>query len=361
MALLEQLKALVEPSPGETRVLLPALQDNEGEHELRWSSFQVTWSVGGVQKRKWAFRDPKQPVVAASFAWFDSEPSSSPSMSMSGESLSSSSKPRSSTTFGLFTLMRDMPFKSNDAQRFNSRTFTICIFLRDTGRIYTPDGTEFTINLPFQVRKVWPMQPVGLMLQSLPSYSDDPSLSFSSIPKSATFSLSSPYDELRPVQRLLPSTSYLPTNTSQSTALSPNEDVVFISPSSHSSNSPNPPLVAAVNSSLGTLLIYRYSELSRSEELAHTSSVAAADPAIEESLPTKATSPLRTSGRLAEKRRISQTRNELSMTLDRMAIDGSPGVDTIMEEGWEGGPTTTSSSTRYTLELLFSTALNAPE
>lgn len=250
--------------------------------------------------------------------------------------------------------MRDMHFKSIEAKP--SRTFTICIFLRDIGHIYTTDGTEFTVNLPLSVQRIWPMQPVGLIIQSLPPISDSALFGLPSSLPPTTFSLVSPYDELRPVI-VLPLT---PPSSSQKAneTLQPDERIIYISPTFVSTNRPNPNLLATVSPSRGALVIYRYSEQGFDEEgadgVAEESKPNPTAAGVSSSGPVQTSASTRTSGRLAGKRRVSQSRNELSVTMDRMVIDSS-GMETITEGSGR------SAVGGAILEQLYSVSLDSRE
>ena len=42
----------------------------------------------------------------------------------------------------------------------------VFIFLRSIGKMYLMNGIDYTFSLPFIVRKVWPVSPHGVMMQS---------------------------------------------------------------------------------------------------------------------------------------------------------------------------------------------------
>lgn len=260
--LLDEIKGLVEPSARETHSLSPATESN-GENELRWSSSSVVWSVGGVQKRKWSFTAHTQPVVAASFAWFNirharinMDPQGSGASRLQGTSLSSS-------TFGPFTLMRDAGLHSKsqaDSKLNQSPALCICILHRDIGHIYSHDGLEFTIHLPFTVEKLWPLSPVGLILRVsgtsiLPDQlaSDSPS----STPRH--YSLVTPFDEMRPVvERLMAGDSSPQSSTCDLSPLASDERIIHVSRGLHDNAKSAPFLVVTVSTMRMRLRVLRY-------------------------------------------------------------------------------------------------------
>lgn len=259
MTLLGELSTLVEPSLNENYLVVPAVNSNEGENELRWCPSLVTWSVGGIQKRKWTFKSQKQPVLAACFAWFNVQ-TTNQSRNGAGGTLALRTSLRFPSTFGPFTVLREGQVHAPDLTAC-APTLCICICLRDIGRIFTHDGLEFIVNLPFAVEKIWPLNPVGLILQaSLPSNTSvigDSSPPFS-LPY---FTLITPHGELRPIVHgpTLPlANGPHPSGPNAMLPLDSSEIITYVSSYSEVESQGSPPFIVAVNRIQKRLRIFYY-------------------------------------------------------------------------------------------------------
>lgn len=293
MSLLEQIQLLVDPPSGDTRIVVPELSDEEGEHELRWSGSSVVWSVGGVQRRKWAFEDPNHPVSTACFAYF--------AINQPGSSNGSSAHSRSPATFGPFALLQDLRFETQDTRP--TPVLTICAVLRDTAHLFTHDGLEFIINLPFPVESLWPLAPFGLLMRTTES-----SPSF--------YSLVRPYDELRPVLSSVDSIeTLLPSHTT----------ILHVAAAHPRSPIPAPPLIITADVIHKRIVISRYT----SKDPNYTLQLA--EPLSPSTAPLSPLSPLQRREHLEQRRRRSHSRTELSLTLDKMALESGsePGLATL--------------------------------
>ncbi|KAG6853861.1 hypothetical protein C0991_000622 [Blastosporella zonata] len=76
------------------------------------------------------------------------------------------------------------------------RVSAVFIFLRSIGRIFVKDGHEFTFALPFIVRKAWPLSPHGVMIQRVlePSEFEEAELTGDAV-LPTIFSVTSPFSE----------------------------------------------------------------------------------------------------------------------------------------------------------------------
>lgn len=312
MSLLEHIQSLVDPPKGDTRVVTSSLSNDEGEHGLRWSSSQVTWSVGGVQRRKWAFTDPNsQAVTTACFAHFDINPPSSSSGSQKATGA------KSAETFGPFALLQDSHLQEgiSASKKKSGVVLTICIILGDTAHLYTVEGLEFIVNLGATIHSIWPLRPVGLLLRSQPS---PDALSLFDSP--CLYSLTRPYDELRPVLQTLlsppasPFSPRAPSLNPEYHLFSTSSTILYVGHSSPHVLIPTLPLVIAVDTARKRLGLFRSS--TRDYQITHESSAPSSVP-----LPV-----YQKREQIEQKRRKSQSRNELSVTLDRMALEGSSGI-----------------------------------
>lgn len=263
MTLLAELETLVEPAPEENCIIISAANPNEGENELRWCPSLVTWSVGGIQRRKWAFKSHKQPVLAACFAWFDLRHTRRPRDGGAGGNPVMRTSLRLPSTFGPFALLREGQIPDPQERTIAScaSTLCICICLRDVGHIFTHDGLEFIVNLPFAVEKIWPLNPVGLILKaSLPL---NPT-GIAPFPFSASyFTLVTPHNELRPIvlgHALPHSNGLTPYHQSfnDMPSLDASETIIYVSSYAEVESQGCPPLVVAFSRIQKRLRIFYY-------------------------------------------------------------------------------------------------------
>jgi anaphase-promoting complex subunit 1 len=137
--------------------------------ELTWDSERVIISFGGVIHRQWSFAHEGQPVQWACKGWLEMAGTLATPRNTShytSEIHAGPSQPQSDPTqrpiFG--------PFKRAEQQRTRqvepeSRARATFVFLRSIGKIYLENGLEYTFNLPFIVRRAWPIFPYGVMIQ----------------------------------------------------------------------------------------------------------------------------------------------------------------------------------------------------
>ncbi|KAG8883968.1 Anaphase-promoting complex subunit 1 [Tulasnella sp. 332] len=184
----------------------------EGEEELFWKGRTVTWSIGGVQKRKWVFdTEGKDEVLWACWASFDSEnfspmygpkpnkPSAVSSFQRNVYNAAPTQDEDSLATFGHFSKLRP-PTTLESAyiwSRFNvkaakSLTRCLCIFLTGFAMIYTKDGgAEYVANMPFHVQRAWGIPTGGVLLERAIAADE---LDGDLLP--TLFTLSGPYEEV---------------------------------------------------------------------------------------------------------------------------------------------------------------------
>lgn len=141
-----------------------------GEEELSWDTYSVSWTVGGVMRKRWSFREDDQPVQWACIGWFDQPgatvSASSPRPAHYTDGYQDHTSPMAEfsdrPTFGPFTRAQQDRKREEEP---GSRARAIFIFLRSIGRVFLMDGMDYTFYIPFIVRRAWPLSPHGVMMQ----------------------------------------------------------------------------------------------------------------------------------------------------------------------------------------------------
>ncbi|PCH43928.1 hypothetical protein WOLCODRAFT_104419 [Wolfiporia cocos MD-104 SS10] len=146
--------------------------DTNGEEELSWNTYNVVYTVGGVMRKKWGFKEGGQPVQWACIGWFD-QPSAITSASSLRpahytyeyhEKSTPVADSSSRQTFGPFASAQQEQKRDQEPA---TRVRAIFIFLRSIGKVYLLNGIDYTFHLPFIVRRSWPMYPHGVMIQRI--------------------------------------------------------------------------------------------------------------------------------------------------------------------------------------------------
>ncbi|KAG9014914.1 Anaphase-promoting complex subunit 1 [Tulasnella sp. 427] len=186
-----------------------------GEEELFWHDRTVIWSVGGVQRRKWVFEtEKKDQVLWACWATFPGEKFSVRGIGTTWRAPAPSRRWKHATssahdddyisTFGRYSEIRPMtslesewerrqPPGGNGAQQKLPTQLVrcICIFLTSFVMIYTKDGgTEYAANLPFHVKRAWPVSEGGIVMERIVAADE---VEGDLLP--TVFTLAGPYDE----------------------------------------------------------------------------------------------------------------------------------------------------------------------
>ncbi|KAJ7046863.1 hypothetical protein C8F04DRAFT_1023816 [Mycena alexandri] len=166
------------------------------EEQITWDLSTVVWSSGGFIRKKWTFTQEEQHVQYATLGWLEQNGSDTPQTSAaSSSSISSYSPPSPSErpTFG--------PFARHQQNRRPQRNKTmrvpaVFIFLRSIGKIFLKNGLDYTFSIPFVVRKAWPLYPHGVMIQRSVEASEPEEAALTGEPLLPTiFSLTSPFSE----------------------------------------------------------------------------------------------------------------------------------------------------------------------
>ncbi|KAI0829732.1 hypothetical protein BC628DRAFT_1408561 [Trametes gibbosa] len=144
------------------------------------------------------------------------------------------------------------------------RTRGVFIFLRGMAKIYLMSGLEHTLNLPFIVRKAWPVEPCGLFIQRVvESWELEENKQSGAEPLTTIFTLTSPFAEpsvigitdgirggfeAQPLQMK-------PDYAAGQASLPPDERILWVTPPA---DDRAPSLVVTLNVDLNRLSIWRY-------------------------------------------------------------------------------------------------------
>ena len=138
------------------------------ETEITWNAHTVVLSSGGVIQKQWNFDGEGQPVQWACVGLYqltapmDSRSARSAARYTSDKDGVSPTDDSSKSTFGLFTLAQREQEREIERAALCPAVF---VFLRSIGKIFLFNGIEYTLSLPFIVRKAWALYPHGVMIQ----------------------------------------------------------------------------------------------------------------------------------------------------------------------------------------------------
>lgn len=138
------------------------------DRELTWNANTVILSHGGVIRRRWTFDQEGETIQWACLGVLEQVETQNPRDASASASTSTISSPQSGKspserpTFGPFTRAQAA---SQIASNHATLVPAIFIFLRSVGRIILQNGVEYSLSLPFIVRKAWPLFPHGVMIQ----------------------------------------------------------------------------------------------------------------------------------------------------------------------------------------------------
>lgn len=168
-----------------------------GEELLAWDTHTVSLSQGGVLKKKWSFTDPVQWACIGAFIQPSQATSSTPSTPAYYREDPSEKlpdiEPDTKPTFGPYSQSRMEKKREEDPE---VRTRGVFIFLRGMAKIYLMNGLEHTLNLPFIVRRAWPVQPCGLFIQRVvESWELEENKQSGAEPLTTIFTLTTPFAE----------------------------------------------------------------------------------------------------------------------------------------------------------------------
>jgi anaphase-promoting complex subunit 1 len=353
-----------------------SVETDGGDYELEWDADTVTWKIGGIKRKTWKFDEDAvgkaEYVTTACFAWMDvndiktSAGSGSAKAPSASKPTTSTSSPKSSTFAPFAQLRFNQPSSSSTpflgpkttASTKRSRSSIgplysrcICIFLRHIGRIFTLDGYDYTINVPFAVQSAHPLLPVGILLHATLSDHDPtlPSLYTLTGPfaefKAMGFatSIEGPVDTAPPGFPLLgPKPKIQP---SKKHSIGWDETLLYVSPNGQCQDTREDSIIVTLDQSFCTLKVWRYVYVKTDTAPKPLRRKGAKAKAAAQTLGvgvTPLSAPPKSSKRKVAQtfddpplapddiffmsphtRHGSQTRNELSVTLDRMALGGT--------------------------------------
>ncbi|CDO76020.1 hypothetical protein BN946_scf184665.g12 [Trametes cinnabarina] len=168
-----------------------------GEELLAWDTYTVTLTQGDVLRKKWSFDEPVQwaciGVLIQPSQLFSSTPSTPAYYREDPTEKLPDVEQDSTPTFGPYSRTR-MEKKREASPEVRVRG--VFIFLRGLAKIYLSNGLEHTLNLPFIVRKAWPVEPCGLFIQRVvESWELEENKQSGAEPLTTIFTLTSPFAE----------------------------------------------------------------------------------------------------------------------------------------------------------------------
>ncbi|KAH8830535.1 hypothetical protein DL96DRAFT_1668350 [Flagelloscypha sp. PMI_526] len=167
------------------------------DDEITWDQETVIVSTGGVIRKIWTFTDEQEPVQYACYGVIEENWRKQFHLPKPEPFVPSPDKPNERATFGPFTRAN---MNKNDAIDRKYPNTAVFVFLRRTGKVYLRNGLEYTFNLPFIVRRAWPIYPLGVLLQRvIEPYEVEEAAASGEEPLPSIFSLISPFAEALPV------------------------------------------------------------------------------------------------------------------------------------------------------------------
>lgn len=168
--------------------------------ELSWNSCCVLLSAGAVIYRKWTLEEEDQDIQWACKGLLELTAGITDGLNPSFSSISSEEVEASSSNSSAFSRFAESTKARQRAITPPKRVPAIYVFLRSLGRIFTETGEEYTFNLPFLVRRAWPLRPHGVLIQREISEFEEKESARTGEPLLPTlFSLHDPFAELKVV------------------------------------------------------------------------------------------------------------------------------------------------------------------
>lgn len=230
--LLRALRQITTSQRGSSIDTHISIAANGAEEELAWSRTRVAVSVGGTVVRQWDLGEEDEEVQFACHGHLEyilhaSPPTNAASdaANVTAHGSAESISALDARTFGPFSRMARL-----DAARSSLRTSTssesvnvraLFVFLRTTARIFLDNGIDYVVNLPFIVKRAWPMFPRGVIIERAASFRhpDGPRL----------FALTDALGEILPVGKAdTLSRNALPGHRDLNTMLPPQERILDI-------------------------------------------------------------------------------------------------------------------------------------
>ncbi|KAM0747870.1 hypothetical protein T439DRAFT_305034 [Meredithblackwellia eburnea MCA 4105] len=282
---------------GSNRVITPFAPRKPTELEqLTWTTKRVIWSKGSTPFRTFSFEQYHQPILQALFVDFNVPVSSpgtatqQPVASTSAVKLEDSSSSIGGPTFGPFH-PAPVPAWTEDPlplpihptspvpQPRRKKEKHLVILLRDMGFVYpTESGGSGSFMLPFRVRRAWAMSQAGLLLERAEEGNEDPEADSPGM-MPTLYSLDGPAEELKVVSEVNGISGIRPTPTTNNALELVAEDtpptlsgpptpiqdlsdrIIFISNTNSSF-----PIIVTSNPLTGKFSIWAYANVPTSEE-----------------------------------------------------------------------------------------------
>jgi anaphase-promoting complex subunit 1 len=323
------------------------------EIEITWNAHTVVLSSGGVMQKQWNFDKEGQPIQWACVGLYqlttpmDSRSSHSAARYTSDNDGTPSSYDSHKSTFGLFTLAQQ------EQEREIERTAlcpAVFVFLRSIGKIFLLNGIEYTFSLPFIVRKAWALYPHGVMIQRVldPTEVEEAELTGdTTLP--TIFSVTSPFSEAASVgltagilggfDLVANTLKDEDENTTRPLKSVPaTETVVWVS---HRGPDASDDVLVTVDVEKHQLSIWRYvyikpkdTPLPLGRSNTHNRNLSRKRASMSAPLPgSRRQSAIAASSQWSAPntdRRTSLTRNDLSVTMDRMVLGGRMDVEAAL-------------------------------
>ncbi|KAJ3503489.1 hypothetical protein NLJ89_g8410 [Agrocybe chaxingu] len=175
---------------------------NSNKRELVWNMHHAVLSSGGVMVKRWSFEQEGEHIQYACIGELEQViiPHSHSAASVhsaanytKGDSNSSTATEQGRPIFSSFIQAKREPEK---IEMYTAKVPAVFVFLRSICKIYLEDGVDYTFSLPFIVRKAWPAEPSGVMVQRVldPAELKDAEATGEDV-LSTIFSVTSPFTE----------------------------------------------------------------------------------------------------------------------------------------------------------------------
>ncbi|KAH8084916.1 hypothetical protein BXZ70DRAFT_995193 [Cristinia sonorae] len=174
--LLKTIRAAVRGSRAHSDTAITSVTEPNAitgtEDELSWNAHHVVLCSGGIIRRRWDFQSENQPVQWACFGYLEHPHSVYVTPTIRTDQQTddfqdhefqipdSTQRP----TFGPFARLKK---ESKPGKAPSAPTHAVLIFLRSKGKIFYTNGMEYTFDLPFIVRRAWPLFPHGVAVQRI--------------------------------------------------------------------------------------------------------------------------------------------------------------------------------------------------
>lgn len=342
-------------------ILYNARKDFPSDDEITWDSETVIVSIGGVIRKTWTFSDENQPVQYACGGVIEENWRKLVSTPKPEPFIPAATNPHDRPTFGPFARASMNKTDALDRKYTNTAIF---VFLRSIGKMYLRNGIEYTFQLPFIVRRAWPLYPYGVLIQRvLEPYEIEEAAISGDDPLPTLFSLTSPFAEVATVglaKSIIGGFSTQPSvvkdeeDPSKPVDSIPHSEMVLYT-SLKTPSVADMEVTVTVDPSKQTLSIWRYlyqrpKDSHMADNIPHTrlrppaqstslASLANAPPTLDPattmaSLMSVANGATQPASQPTRPRRNSLTRNDLTSNLDNLAlgastsgIQGVPSVD----------------------------------